>query len=149
MSSAGGPVTLDVCLRSAVAGVVEARQDEVLDRIQQLKRSGVIDEVTVHYWSGRTNAPNDGARNESGYPDIVRELYDVTTDSDLSLEPFFRQEEGDEDHRDVLYLPVVCLIVRCEGDIVGVYPATCGDDHESITDGLDALAEDDEWGNLA
>lgn len=148
-SNEGARVTLDVCLRSAVTGVVEARQDEVLDRIQQLKRTGAIDGVTVHYWSGKANAPNDGAHNGSGCPDIVNELYDATDDSDLSLEPFFREKPTDGDHRTVLFLPVVCLVVRRDGEVAGIYPSTREDDHESIQDGLSALSEDGEWANLA
>lgn len=143
-------VTLDVCLRSAVAGVTEARQEEVLDRVQQLKRTEVVDEVTVHYWGGRVAAPNDGTRNDSGTPDIVTELYDVTEDSDISLEPFFREKTGDRENRTVLFLPVVCLLVRRDGEIAAVYPSTEGDEHRTLQDGLTALADDETeaWANL-
>ncbi|QCC50292.1 hypothetical protein DV733_03150 [Halapricum salinum] len=142
-------VTLDVCLRSAVAGVTEARQEEVLDRVQQLSRTGIIDEVTVHYWGGRVAAPNDGTRNDSGTPDIVTELYDVTEDSDITLEPFFREKAGDRENRTVLFLPVVCLVVRRDEEIAAVYPSTDGDEHRTLQDGLAALAEDETWANLA
>jgi hypothetical protein len=141
-------VTLDICLRSAVAGITEARQEEVLDRVHQLKRNGSIDEISVNYWGGRVAAPNDGTRNDSGTPDIVTELYDVIDDSTLSLEPVFREKTGDRD-RTVLFLPVVCLVVRRDDEVVGVYPSTCEDDHETLQDGLAALAGGDEWANVA
>lgn len=147
-STDGARVTLDVCLRSAVAGVTEARQEEVLDRVQQLKRNGTVDDITVHYWGGRVAAPNDGTRNDSGTPDIVTELYDVAADSELSLQPFFRERTADRD-RTVLFLPVVCLIVRRDGEVAGVYPSTSEGDHQTLEDGLAALADGEAWANLA
>lgn len=141
-------VTLDICLRSAVAGVTEARQEEVLDRVEQLKRNGAIDDVTVHYWGGRVAAPYDGTRNDSGTPDIVTELYDVAADSDLSLQPFFREKTADRD-RTVLFLPVVCLVVRHNGEVAGVYPSTFEGDHQTLEDGLAALADGEAWVNIA
>ena len=142
-------VTLDVCLRSAVAGITEARQEEVLDRVQQLRRTGAIDDVAVTYWGGRVAAPNDGTRNDSGTPDVVTELYDVIEDSDVSLKPFFREKTGDRENRTVLFLPVVCLVVRQNDEVVGVYPATRDEEHQTLQDGLAALSEGDAWANLA
>lgn len=142
-------VTVEVCLRSAVTGVVEARQDEVLDRVQQLERGGHVDGVDITYWSGQVTAPYDGARNDSGVPDVVTELYDVTGDSERSLEPFFREATVDGGHRTTLFLPVVCIVVRRGEDIVGVYPSTGEDGHESIQDGLGKLGDDGETENVA
>lgn len=140
MEEENGPkLTVDVCFRASVAGVTEARQEAVLDRIEQLSRGGPIDGLTVHYWSSRVTAPNDGVRNQSGCPDIIQELYDVTEGTNCSLTPCFRETDGDRGTRTVLFLPIVCLVVRRGGAVVGVYPSDSGDSHNSVTDGLDAI----------
>lgn len=134
-----GSLTVDLCLRSSVTGVIEARQSAVLDRVEQLKRAGVVADVRVHYWGSQVTAPADGTRNDSGCPEIVTELYESLDDPDGSLSPFFRKRRPDPDRRTVLFLPVVCLVVRRDGRIVDVYPSTRGDDQETVQDGLAAL----------
>lgn len=137
-------LTVDVCFRASVTGVTEARQEAVLDRVEQLTRTGAIDDLTVHYWSSRVTAPNDGVRNDSGCPEIIQELYDVTEGTDCSLSPCFRETEGDREHRTVLFLPIVCLVVRRDDAVVGVYPSDRGDSHNSVTEGLDRLERGDD-----
>ena len=133
------PVTLGVHLRSSVMGVVEARQSEVLDRVQQLERSGTVEDVSVSHWASTVTAPDDGAPNDSGCPDVVTELYEFVADSDHSLRPFFRERTGNDRTRTTLFLPVVCVVVRRGGTVEGVFPSTRKGRHWSVQDGLDAL----------
>lgn len=133
------PRTLEVCLRSSVTGVIEARQSAVLDRAEQLKRAGVVDGVAVTYWGSRVTMPGDGAGNDSGCPDVVAELYDRAEVAEWSLAPAFHRKTADEDGRTTLFLPVVGLVVREAGEVVEAYPATVGDTHRSVEDGLDAI----------
>jgi hypothetical protein len=133
------PRTLEVCLRSSVTGVIEARQSAVLDRAEQLKRAGVVDSVAINYWGSRVTMPDDDARNDSGCPTVVAELYDRAEVAAWSLAPAFHRKAGDEDGRTTLFLPVVCLVVREAGEVVDAYPTTVDGDHRSVEDGLDAL----------
>jgi hypothetical protein len=140
----GARLTVDLCFRASVTWVTEARQEAVLDRVEQLARQGAIDDLSVHYWSSRVTAPDDGVRNDSGCPDLIQELYDVTEGTDCSLSPCFRETEGDRERRTVLFLPIVCLIVRRDGDVIGVYPSDRGDAHHSVTDGLGVIERGDD-----
>ena len=142
--SSGSKTTVDVYFRTSVMGVIEARQEGVLDRAEQLVRKGVVDDLRINYWSSQVTAPDNGARNDSGCPDVVRELYDVTAGTDCSLSPCFREAKGDRDNRTVLFLPVVCLVVRHDGDIVGVYPSDNGGEHHSVENGLDIMERGEE-----
>lgn len=127
-------VRVDIYLRTSVAGVVEARQSEVLDRVEQLQRTGVLDDVSVSYWSSTVPAPDEG-----GCPDVISELYEFTTDTAYSLSPFFREREGRDETRTTLFVPIVCLVVRRESAIDSVFPSTYEGRYRSIEDGIRAL----------
>jgi hypothetical protein len=143
-------VTLDVCLRSSVQGVVGARQQAVLDRATQLKRRGRIQGVTVQRWGKYVTPPEESEDAvDDTRPPVVDELFELTADSSLSLSPYFRR--GAPQHPDgnpVLYLPLVCLVVRVDSSIRGVYPASKNGQDMTIEDGLAVLEDGEPATNL-
>jgi len=79
----------------------------------------------------------------------VDELLDAAEGTGISLQPAFRHATGHETTAsNVLYLPVISLVVRRDDGIVGIYPACDGDTHHSVDDALGRLEAGDDVANL-
>lgn len=140
--------TVEVCLRTGVQGVVAARQSAVLDRVRRLKHQGRIDGMRMRRWGKCVLDPREvppGTTDER--PAIVESIVDAVEGTSVDLSPAFRRAD-DHGGRPLLYLPVVGVVVR-EGDrIVGVYPASEGDQRVTVDDALSAIERGEDPRNL-
>ena len=127
-----------VCLRPFTPREVQQRQQEVLSRIETLAADGVV-EPTVVWWSPKVCPPGGDNPLGSGCPDIVGELLDLADSRQFSLEPFIRRHHGVTPGDDSLVLPVICLVIRADGDIGGLYPVALDGEKYTVEDGLRAL----------
>ena len=147
VSTATGSVQL--CTRRFAPDAAQQRQEDVRERLEALSEQGYVADVTHEWWSTRVCTPETGAAPGSSCPVIVDELLDAAEGSDISLQPAFRHATGHEmTDSDVLYLPVICLVVRQDDEIVGIYPACDGERHHSVEDALDRIEAGEDVANL-
>lgn len=134
------PLRMDVYMRGFAPDAAQRQQEAILDRLYELQEAKIVDEVTVSHWS-RKVCFRRGARG--GIPEEValyRELQRAMEGTDRSIDRFFRVRRGAGD-RTVLFLPVLCLVLR-EGDrIRGVHPCDSAEGTYTVTDCLRALED--------
>lgn len=141
--------SVQLCLRRFAPDTAQKRQQDVLDRLRELSEAGAIDAVTEEWWSTRVCTPGAETRASGSCPAIVGELLDAVEGTDVSLQPAFRHATGHEStDSDVLYLPVICLVARRNGEITGIYPACDGDTHHRVEDALNRIEAGDALANL-
>ena len=142
-------VSLEVCMRTLLPAEVQARQREVLDRVEALAADGVVDDVAVPWWSDRVCPPEEDSPLGSSCPEVVRDLLAVADDRDLTLAPYFERHarlgRGDAD---ALVLPVTALVVRDGDSIVGLYPIAHEGRTYTVEDCLVALERGETAANL-
>lgn len=141
-------VSLELRLRRSAPSVARARQEAVRARVESLAETGHVRDASVGYWSRRV-CVRDGDEGGAGRcPGVVDEVLDAAADAGLCVEPYFRRAPASYDGEDVLFLPVICLLVRRDGDLCGVYPATDGGTAVTVEDALERLAAGDSIENL-
>jgi hypothetical protein len=142
-------VAVELCLRSSAPSVARGRQDEVRDCVEALDGEGQVAETTVSWWSSRVCTPGSDAGPADRCPRVVGEILAVGERDGVAIEPYFRRRaaarDGDED---VIFLPVICLLVRRDGELQGLYPATVDGERYTVEDGLDRLAAGEDATNL-
>ncbi|CCQ36242.1 uncharacterized protein Nmlp_2059 [Natronomonas moolapensis 8.8.11] len=130
-----GEVTL--YLRTGVSDVVRDRQRTVLARLDQLAAEGAIESVRTVQWAAKARVPADGPTPEAAA------RYDEFADAvgAGALRPFFKERPGVGRLERVVVLPAVCLAVRNDEEVLGVCPRYDDGNHESVEDGVAALAD--------
>lgn len=147
VSATAGSVQL--CMRRFAPDAAQQRQQDVLERLEGLAEEGRVDDVRREWWSTRVCTPEGEGGTGASCPAIVDELLDAAEGTGISLQPAFRHATGHETtESDVLYLPVISLVVRRDDEIVGIYPACDGERHHSVEDALDRLADGEDVANL-
>jgi hypothetical protein len=136
-------------MRRFAPDAAQQRQEDVLERLEGLAEVGRVADVSREWWSTRVCTPEaDGAASAS-CPAIVDELLAAAEGTGISLQPAFRHATGHETTAsDVMYLPVIALVVRHDDEIVGIYPACDGETHHSVADALDRLEAGEDVANL-
>ena len=130
--------TATLYVRTPAPMATEKRQETILGRLEALRRSGAIDEVTVTYWFRQARV--DDA--DPVMPSVIA-LEEWASANDVELTPAFDRHDranwytGAADS--VVSLPVICLAVFSDGEICGVYPHVGPSGHQSVVDGLDSL----------
>lgn len=134
-------------LRSDAPTAARDGQTDARVRIEALADAGVLPDLTVNEWPSKAVVPTDGpadpavgtydefAEATSGYPGV-------------RLDPFFEDRPGVGRTDRVVILPVVCIAVRREGALTGLYPCWKGGDHQAVEDGLAALEAGETVENL-
>lgn len=141
--------SVQICFRRFAPDAAQRRQQDVLDRLEGFAERGVVDEVSEEWWSTRVCTPGAETGAGASCPAIVGELLDAVDGTEISLQPAFRHATGhDTTDSGVLYLPVICLVVRDEGTVTGIYPACDGEAHHSVEDALDRIEAGEAVGNL-
>jgi len=117
----------------------------VREGFDRLEAAEVVDGVSIVTWPTEVDAPTDGPENE------VVAIYDEFVESvgTDALEPFFEAETGDDDHERTVTMPDICITVRDEGELTGLYPKRNGSETQSVEDWLAALAMGDRAENVA
>lgn len=112
------------------SGAAAERQEEVAVELERLEAAGVIDAPSVVTWQDA----DVGARFEE-FRDAVGEA---------SLEPFFEElAEGN-----ALDVPHVCIALREDESLTGLYPRTKDGDDQTVEDCLRALRTGDDPENV-
>ncbi|NLV09544.1 hypothetical protein GOC74_06340 [Halomicrobium mukohataei] len=144
-----GVSTVQLCMRRFAPDAAQQRQREVVARLEALSDRGLVEEVTREWWSTRVCTPGTDGNEGASCPMIVEELLDAVEGTGISLQPAFRHATGHETaDSDVLYLPVICLVVREDGEIAGIYPACDGQTHHRVKDALDRIESGEAVSNL-
>jgi hypothetical protein len=135
------PLDADVTLyvREEVPDAASDRVERVLDGVQQLQRAGIVETVRRGEWPGSLAVPSDGSRDSpiAAYDEFVEAV------GWESLNPFFERQPGSGAVESVLTVPPVCIAIRDDGELTGLYPRWNDGTHESIEDCLMALAAGD------
>lgn len=130
-----------------------AEQEALIERLENLEHSGTAD-VAVRVWGRRVCPEGPTARTDAGRfaLDRLAAFRAWAATSGRSLEPFFRTEQ----HRSALtgesypavLLPSVTLAEFSGDELTFVTPHVAGGRAVSVTERLDALAEDRAPGSL-
>lgn len=135
---------ITVYLREAPPEYVRERQRAVLDTFEQLEATGVLDDVSVVRWPKHVRVPSD--RTDIDVGDTYREFADAVGAD--SLEPFFKRKPVSGRSGDVLVLPVICVAIRTDDELTGLYPHWDDGTHHSIEDCRMALSAGDSIENV-
>ena len=119
-----------VFLDANASGAAAERQDDVTAALERLEAAGVIDAPSIVTWQDA----DVGARFDE-FQDAV---------GDTPLEPFF-EERADGNALDV---PHVCVALRTDGSLTGLYPRTTEGDDQTVEDCLRALRTGDDAENV-
>ncbi|WP_336001367.1 HTH domain-containing protein [Halorientalis halophila] len=150
-----GRHTVTVHLRTAPSGPAARRQQAVLERVRALESRDDAPEFSVERWGAQVNVPVGDTDHDAGAVDLYEEFRTAVESVDGRLEPFFETREavggllsaGPPTDRTIVF-PVVCLTVREDGDLTGLYPHWSDGAHHSVEDGLAALAAGATGANL-
>jgi len=127
-------------MRSLAPEEVQGRQREVLDRVEALAAAGIVAAAPITWWSHRVCPPNPDNPLAQSCPAVVSELLDRAAAADFELAPYFdahpRVGHGDAD---AITLPVICLVVRRDGEVCGLYPIQRRGRRYTVEDCLTAL----------
>lgn len=142
-----GPVDpeLDVTLylRSSASPPAKRRQTAARDRLEALDDAGIVPAATVRGWDRRSGDHGFGdATALDRYDEFAAALGDRG-----HLDPFFRESSTGFGDRSIV-VPVLCLVVRRDEAVTGLYPCWSEGTHWSIEDGLRALETGDDVENL-
>lgn len=136
-------VSATLYLRSSASPPAKRRQSATRDRFDALADASVLPDATVRGWDRRAD---DFDVDETH----ALELYDEFADAvgtDGHLDPFFRETSSGFGDRSVV-LPVLCLVVRRDDAVTGLYPCWYEGTHWSVEDGLRALETGSDAENL-
>jgi hypothetical protein len=131
-------VTVECHVRgSAFAGSI----GNVVGALREHEEAGAIDGLTVDVWPDRVCLTDETA--EAPIFERYDRLREWAERHDASLEPAFRLAERTmtviDSVETVLELPVVCLVVRVEGDIETVAPHSAASATYTVEDALDDI----------
>lgn len=133
----------ELWLRQDTYGTYEAQQ-EVLDQMERLEETGVLDTSTVTGWGKEVLTVEASVRSEALV--ALESFEDWAEEAGVSLEPGFeRRTESpllSTGTYEVAVFPVVCLALYEGNDVCGVFPCTDGEDVHTVKDALDTLAVD-------
>jgi hypothetical protein len=153
-TTVGADCTVTLHLRSSAPAAATRRQRTVLDRLEALADDGVVPELHVERWGSKVTVAADSDDEDSAVA-LYDEFEAAAERADARLEPFFETREavggllsaGPPTDR-IIVFPVVCLTVRRDGDLTGLFPCWQDGEHHSVEDGLDALTAGNDAENL-
>jgi len=137
---------VELYVRSLLPGQSRERQNEIIDRLQDLEAEGVVDEFTVLVWGKHAPATPADARTDAGLFALnrVAVFTEWAEQNGLGVETHFDRRRTDSsitaESYDALTFPVMTLAEYHDDDLTFVAPAT-GTDHQfSVGDRVDTLA---------
>lgn len=139
-------VEFDVFVRSLSPPLgIRQRQEQLFNKLQELQSSGQIDSYRVNLWGGGVCLCDvcSGTSVAESMLSTVEELEEWAATQEAVTLPFERRTVDsdmlDRSSRE-LDVPSMCLSVRVETDICGVFPCTVAGEAISVTDYVDTLA---------
>jgi len=136
---------VELYVRSLAPCGTSTEQNEVVERLHDLDRRDVVDDVDLTVWGDPVCLDGASATVGTGrqVADRVREFYGWCADGPTSLDPFFTWStvesslSGDSFRRVVL--PQRCLALYDDGQLLEVYPRQVDGTVESLADGVRSL----------
>lgn len=128
--------TASVYVRASIPNPVRERVYDQIDRLEALEEGGALDSVQITTWE--TGVPtDDAARFDRPAVAAYERFRTWAARRDRSLAPGFSvRDDADE----TLRVPVVCVAIRDDGELSGVYPSERPDGTvETVEDGIDQL----------
>jgi hypothetical protein len=139
--------SVSLYLRAGAPTAARDRQADARARIEALVDAGLLPDCTVEDWPSRAVVPSDGPADSA--VETYEELAGaVAARPGVHLDPFFEDRPGVGRTDRVVVLPVVCIAVRRDGELTGLYPCWNEGAHESVEDGLAALESGEDVENL-
>ncbi|WP_338730006.1 HTH domain-containing protein [Haladaptatus sp. DJG-WS-42] len=139
-------LTVEVYMRAFVPWEAQQRQRKMVETLREHAESDALNGVSVNLWSSRVGVGDDSAEDTL---ETVAEIEAALAETDYSMEPFFKTRPGRKHEQEKLTLPIMCVLVRDEDEICGVYPCSKPAGTESVPDLLDKLANEQALANLA
>lgn len=135
--------TLVVYLRASASLPARERQEEVIERVEQLEVEGRIEGLRVRHWEDRVVIRNGGDETVETFETFKERAAEIGH----TIEPFFQEHER-AGAREIVF-PIICIAVHVEDELKRVFP--CRDEIEaySVWDCLTALETDGELVGLA
>jgi len=136
---------VELYVRSLAPCGTSTEQNEIVERLRDLERRDVVDDVDLTVWGDAVCLDGASATVGTGtqVADRVREFYSWCADGPASLDPFFTWStvesslSGDSFRRVVL--PQRCLALYDDGQLQEVYPRQVDGAVESLADGVRSL----------
>lgn len=140
----GEPVTVELSVRSLAPFGTRSTLERLVDRLERLAETGVVDSLTVDVWGD--SLPLDAVRDGAKHGDVVDRLVDLfafAAESPCSIRRYFHvTSDGtlvDADANRRIVPPRRCLSVRLGGELVGVFPCDVGTEHLTPADAVGYL----------
>jgi hypothetical protein len=133
--TADSQVALDCYVRATAAGVFV---DDIVRTVHSYEEEGLLEECAVRFWPDEIRLIDD--TEETPIITQYRQFQAWADREGVSLEPAFTRRERttlvSDDSDTVLVLPVVCLAIRVDGELVRVAPHTTGSTPYTVRDAL-------------
>ncbi|WP_256296835.1 HTH domain-containing protein [Haloarchaeobius salinus] len=133
-------LTVDVHLRAHTP--IVGPREHAIETVEELVERGIVADYEVHSWPSAVDltVPSEVTSQ-------YREFAEWAERAGVTLEPAFSHRVEDNaitgEHNEMLVTPLVCTVVRRDGDIVAVLPCCRGEeDHVTVLSYLSSLDED-------
>ncbi|RXK49018.1 HTH domain-containing protein [Halorientalis pallida] len=130
----------ELYLRNGVPIAAETEQSRVLGRLQALAAAGIIRDLQVQRWPHRVTVGDTQARREFA---LCREFEGWADAHGVELAPAFERHDCYNSFTDSRYrtavLPVVCLALYDDDDLVALFPHSCDTGIRTVLDGISML----------
>jgi hypothetical protein len=134
---------LTLYVRETVPDAASDRVSSALEGFDLLEQAGVVTDRRVETVSERSpGGDTTGLEPTAAYDEFVESV------GWESLDPFFKTQRGTDGVDRVVTFPPVCVAIREDGELTGLYPRWNDGTHESIEDCLNALAAGDSVENV-
>jgi len=149
-----GPLMLTLRLRSGPSAVTERRQRRIADRLETIADEADVAALRTERWSDRVRVPAAEGSADVAAVTLYDELQAAIDEAGGRLHPFFQEHEtldslstadltgtgegGGHVERDIVF-PAICLTIRRNGRLTGIYPCWLDGEHHSVEDGLARL----------
>ncbi|WP_424018913.1 HTH domain-containing protein [Halorientalis pallida] len=133
----------ELYLREGVPIAAETEQSRILGRLQALAAAGIIRDLQVRRWPRRVTDGDVCARREFA---VCREFEGWAAEHSVRLAPAFNRHDCHNGFTGSDYttttLPVICLALYDDDDLVAIYPHTGENGIRTLLDGLSMLEAD-------
>ena len=138
-------------LRASPTAVGKRRQERVEERLTALADDGGVGSLSVERWPGQLRVgPDEDPEAAARY----EELAAAADEAGARLAPFFEDRGGIdgfiESYADtrVLTFPVIAVVLKHDGEVVGLYPCRRDGVHDRVEEAVDALDAGESAANL-
>jgi hypothetical protein len=138
---------VELAVRSLAPSGGQRHQDAIVERLDNLRRQGVIDDYDVSVWGRRVGLTTAGANTTVGREIVnrVERFAEWAASAGFSIDSFFETceicSELAEEEYTALVLPSITLAEYVDDEVDWVSPCADGERVYSVQDRLDDLEE--------